>query len=59
MARVFSAQALAGGISQPLSLVAAGYLAAAYGPGIAFIGGAAALLIGVLLGLSSSELRKV
>lgn len=57
MARVFSAQFVAGGITQPLSLVVAGYLAASYGPGVAFLGGGAALLIGIILGLTSKELR--
>jgi MFS family permease len=59
MARVFSAQFLAGGITQPLSLVVAGYLAATYGPGIAFVGGGAVLLIGILVGLTSRELREI
>jgi MFS family permease len=59
MARVFSAQFLAGGVTQPLSLVVAGYLSATYGPGIAFVGGAVVLLIGIVLGLSSRELREI
>ncbi len=59
MARVFSAQFLAGGITQPLSLVVAGYLSATYGPGIAFVGGAAVLLIGIVVGLTSRELREI
>jgi hypothetical protein len=59
MARVFSAQFVAGGITQPLSLVAAGYLSAVYGPGIVFIVGGACLLIGILVGFSSRELRRM
>lgn len=59
MARVFSAQFVAGGISQPLSLVGAGYLAAVYGPGVAFLAGAGVLLLGIVLGLLSRELREI
>ncbi len=59
MARVFSMQALAGGITQPVSLVLAGYLAATFGPGIVFAVGAVFLAMGVLLGFGSRELRRV
>jgi MFS family permease len=59
LARVFSAQFLASGIMQPLSLVIAGYVTAAYGPGIAFVGGAVFLLIGILIGFGSRELREI
>jgi MFS family permease len=55
--RVFSIQFLAGGISQPLSLLGAGALVALFGPGAAFLAGAVAVAIAVLLGLSSRELR--
>lgn len=59
MARVFSMQALAGSITQPISLVFAGYLAAVYGPGVVFALGGAVLGFGVLLGFGSRELRRV
>jgi hypothetical protein len=59
LARVFSVQMVAGGITQPLSLVAAGYVAATYGPGIAFVGAGAVFLGAVVLGLASRELRHV
>jgi MFS family permease len=57
MARVFSTQFLAGGIAQPLALVVAGFLTASFGPGVAFVGGGAAVFIGLLLGMTSKELR--
>lgn len=59
MARVFSAQFLASSIAQPFSLIAAGFIAAVYGPGIVFIAGAAIMLLGIGLGLGSRALRKV
>ena len=59
MARVFSLQILAGSLITPLSLVGAGYLTAAVGPGVTFIAGGAATLIGIILGLLSRELRRI
>ena len=59
LARVFSMQALAGGLMQPLSLVLAGALAALYGPGVVFAMGAVVLALGVLLGFGSRELRRI
>lgn len=59
MARVFSIQFLAGGITQPLSLVTAGFVAATFGPGISFIAGGAILITGVLIGCTSRELRNI
>ena len=59
MARVFSAQFVAGGIAQPLSLVGAGFLTAVYGPGVAFLAGAGVVLLGIGLGLASRELREI
>ncbi|MBF6589000.1 MAG: MFS transporter [Ktedonobacterales bacterium] len=55
--RVFSIQFLAGGVSQPLSLVGAGALTVVFGPGAAFLAGAGALLIAVVIAISSRELR--
>ncbi|HEY7983527.1 MAG TPA: MFS transporter [Ktedonobacterales bacterium] len=57
MARVFSVQFLAGGIGQPLSLVGAGLLVAAYGPGIVFVIGGALVLLAIMLGATSREIR--
>jgi MFS family permease len=59
MARVFSVQFVAGGITQPLSLVAAGYLAATYGAGITFLAAGVVLLLAIVIGFSSRELRRV
>jgi predicted MFS family arabinose efflux permease len=59
LARVFSLQFLAGGIIIPVSLLAGGYLTAAFGPGITFIAGGAATMVGVIIGLSSRELRRI
>jgi hypothetical protein len=59
MARVFSVQFVAGGITQPLSLVAGGYVAATYGAGVAFLGAGAIFLLGVMVGFASRELRRV
>jgi MFS family permease len=59
MSRVFSAQFLAGGIAQPLSLVASGYLTAIYGAGVTFLAGGASVLLAILLGFSSRELRTI
>ncbi|HEV2236935.1 MAG TPA: hypothetical protein VGR57_09780, partial [Ktedonobacterales bacterium] len=57
MARVFSVQFLAGGIGQPLSLVAAGALVATYGPGVVFVLGGALVLLAITLGATSREIR--
>lgn len=59
LARVFSIQFTAGGISQPLSLLLAGALAATVGPGVVFVGGGAILLLAAAFGLSSRALRAV
>jgi MFS family permease len=59
LARVFSVQFVAGGITQPLSLVAAGIITAAYGVETAFLASGAILLIAIVVGLSSRELRRV
>jgi hypothetical protein len=59
MARVFSVQFLAGGISQPLSLIAAGFITAEYGPGLVFLIGAALLMLAILIGFGSRPLREV
>jgi len=59
MARDFSVQFVAGGITQPLSLVAAGYLAASYGAGITFLAAGVVFLLAIVIGFSSRELRRV
>jgi hypothetical protein len=59
LARVFSVQFLAGGIGQPLSLVAAGALVAAYGPGVVFVIGGALVLLAIALGATSREIRQL
>ena len=59
MARVFSIQFLMGGISQPLSLALAGLVAATLGPGVTFIAGGVVLLIALVIGFSSRELRNL
>jgi hypothetical protein len=59
LARVFSVVFVAGGISQPLSLVVAGVVAAAYGVEAAFLASGAILLVAIVIGLSSRELRRV
>jgi MFS family permease len=59
MARVFSVQMVAGGVTQPLSLVAAGYIAATYGAGVVFLAAGAVFLLAISIGLSSRELRRV
>jgi hypothetical protein len=59
LARVFSVEFVAGGITQPLSLVAAGIITAAYGVETAFLASGAILLIAIVVGLSSRELRRV
>jgi MFS family permease len=57
LGRVFSIQFLAGGISQPLSLLAAGALTVAFGPGVVFLAGAVAEVIAISIGFASRELR--
>ncbi|HUY77528.1 MAG TPA: MFS transporter [Ktedonobacterales bacterium] len=59
LARVFSIQFTAGGITQPLSLLLAGVLAATVGPGVVFVGGGVVLLLAVVIGMSSRALRTV
>ena len=59
LARVFSVQFVAGGITQPLSLLVAGYVVVAYGPGAAFLVAAALFLVAILIGFSSRALREV
>jgi hypothetical protein len=58
LARVFSVQFMAAGLSQPLSLVGAGLLAAAYGPGVAFIGAAALFFTAAVIGLVTPAVRR-
>lgn len=58
LGRVFSVQLLAGGVAQPLSLLAAGYVTAAFGPGVAFLAGAAIFLPASALALFSREIRQ-
>ena len=57
LGRVFSVQLLAGGISSPLSLLAAGVVTAAFGPGVAFFAGAAIFVPASALALFSREIR--
>jgi hypothetical protein len=59
LGRVFSIQFLAGGISQPISLLAAGALAAAFGPGVVFLAGGGTLAVGILIGALSKEIREM
>jgi hypothetical protein len=59
LARVFSVQFVAGGITQPLSLLAAGYLVVTYGAGFTFQAAGATFLLAIVIGLSSRELRRV
>jgi len=58
MARVFSVQFMAAGVTQPISLVAAGFLLAAYGVGVAFLATAALFFIAAVIGLASSAMRR-
>jgi MFS family permease len=58
MARVFSVQLMSAGIAQPLSLIAVGFLSAAFGAGIAFFAAAALFFIAAIIGLSSRTLRR-
>jgi MFS transporter len=58
LARVFSVQFMAAGLTQPLSLVGAGLLAAVYGPGVAFIGAAALFFIAAVIGLATPAVRR-
>jgi MFS family permease len=59
MARVMSIQFLAGGITQPLALVAAGYAVVRFGPGGTFLAAGVTMLIASLIGLTSRALRRV
>ncbi len=59
LARVFSVVFVAGGIAQPLSLVVAGVVTATYGIEAAFLASGAILLVAIVVGLSSRELRRV
>jgi predicted MFS family arabinose efflux permease len=59
MARVFSVQFVAGGIAQPLSLVAAGYVAVNLGAGTVFLAAGALFLLAICIGLASREMRRV
>lgn len=59
LARVFSVQLVAGGVTQPLSLILAGLIAATLGAGVAFLGSAALIFLVALYGFSSRELRTV
>jgi MFS family permease len=59
LARVLSLQFLAGGIGQPLSLVVAGAVVAAYGPGVVFIIGSGLALFAIALGALSREVRDI
>jgi MFS family permease len=59
LARVFSLQVLAGSVVGPIALVGAGYLTAAAGPGVTFIASGAVTLLGIVIGLFSSELRRM
>jgi MFS family permease len=58
LGRVFSVQLLAGGVAQPLSLLAAGSVTAVFGPGVAFLAGAAIFLPASALALFSREMRR-
>jgi hypothetical protein len=58
MARVFSIQLMVAGAAQPLSLLAAGVLTAAFGAGVAFFAAAALFFIAAIIGFSSSALRR-
>ncbi len=58
LGRIFSVQLLAGGVAQPLSLLAAGYVTAVFGPGVAFLAGAAIFLPASALALFSREMRR-
>jgi len=57
MTRVMSVQLLAGGVTQPLALVAAGYAVVRFGPGGTFLVAGATMLVAALIGFSSRALR--
>jgi hypothetical protein len=59
LSRVVSVQFLMGGIAQPISLAAAGLLAASFGPGIVFLAGGVLALGIVVVGLNAPAIRKV
>ncbi|HEY7094543.1 MAG TPA: MFS transporter [Ktedonobacterales bacterium] len=58
MARVFSVQFMAAGVTQPLSLVATGFILSAWGVGVAFLATAALFFIAAVIGLASSAMRR-
>jgi MFS family permease len=58
LARVFSVQFMAAGVTQPLSLIGAGLVAATYGPGVTFIGAAALFFIAAVIGLATPAVRR-
>jgi hypothetical protein len=59
MSRVVSVQFLMGGIAQPISLAAAGFLAASFGPGIVFLAGGLLALGIVVVGFNAPAIRKL
>ncbi|HEV2456728.1 MAG TPA: MFS transporter [Ktedonobacterales bacterium] len=59
MSRVISVQFLMGGIAQPISLAAAGFLSAAFGPGVVFLAGGVLALGIVLVGFNAPAIRKL
>lgn len=58
MARVFSVQFMAAGVTQPLSFIATGFILAAYGNGVAFLVTAALFFLAAVIGLSSPAMRR-
>ena len=59
MSRVISVQFLMGGIAQPISLAAAGFLAAAFGPGVIFLAGGVLALGIVIVGFNAPAIRRL
>jgi hypothetical protein len=58
MARVFSVQFVAAGVTQPLSLALAGLIVPIYGAGVVLLGAAALFGCAALIGLGSSAMRR-
>jgi hypothetical protein len=58
MARVFSVQFVAAGVTQPLSLALAGLITPIYGSGVVLLGAAALFGCAALIGLFSSSMRR-
>lgn len=58
LGRVFGVQLLAGGVAQPLSLLAAGYVTAVFGPGAAFLAGAVVFVPAGAFALFSRAIRR-